>query len=401
MTIVTSDIHQLEQEDRLPKSARIQDSNGWFEVKDNPLSRVGVFPYSGRQIGAPDPDKIYMVFRPEEELSDPECLESFKLLPWIDDHEMLGSESDGLTPAESKGIHGVIGEAVKFAGGILSANIKVFSDSMAKLIESGKRELSCGYRCRYEPATGVFQGQPFDYIQREIRGNHLALVDEGRMGKQVAVLDRFAFDSLTFTLDAKEALNMENEEKTPVTLESLAAMVAAMAEQLAKVTAFMEALKPKEEEEHGSLDEDKPAEVDATSATDEDKPAEGADKCGSMDSAKEVAALKKQLAALETKLATGMDSGAVMRDIADRNDIAEKLSVLVGTFDHATMTKADVEAYGVKKLGLQCAKGQEGATLAGYLAAASKVTGTGFSLAADSATEKSSQVDGYLTGKGE
>jgi len=378
-------------------SSRVVDTNGWFEVKDNPLSRVGVFPYSGAQIGAPEPDKIYQVYRPEEELSDPECLESFKLLPWIDDHEMLGSEREGLTPAESKGIHGVIGEAVKFAGGILSANIKVFSDSMAKLIESGKRELSCGYRCRYEPQTGIFQGQPFEYVQREIRGNHLALVDEGRMGKQVAVLDH-----LIFTIDAKEALNMEPiTEKTtdaePVTLESLAAMVGAMAEQLGKVTAFMEALKPKEEAEHGSLDEEAPAEVDAASVVDaecatvdeEGKPAEG------MDSAKVIASMKKQIARLEAGLKNGMDSGAVMRDISARDELASRLSVLVGTFDHAKMTKNDVDAYGVKKLGLTCEKGQEGATLAGYLAAVNKGSASGFMLAAD-AINKSSQVDDFL-----
>jgi len=94
-------------------SARVPDINGWPEIRSNPLSKVGVFPYSGRSIpGAPEPDRAYNVLRPAEELSDPECIQSFKLLPWIDNHVMLGKEDDGLMPAEKKGVQGVIGEEV-------------------------------------------------------------------------------------------------------------------------------------------------------------------------------------------------------------------------------------------------------------------------------------------------
>src|SRR5512146_542332 len=64
-------------------SARILDQNGFFEVKRNPISKVGVFPYSGRSIGAENPDQIYRVYRPAEELGSAECIESFKLLPFV------------------------------------------------------------------------------------------------------------------------------------------------------------------------------------------------------------------------------------------------------------------------------------------------------------------------------
>src|SRR6201996_245647 len=192
-------------------SARSQDANGWIEVKDNPISKVGVFPYLGRTIDASlDPDKTYFVLRPEEELSKPECVDSFKLIPWIDEHVMLGSPESGLTPAEQKGIEGVIGESVKFdkSSGKLLANIKVFSENLDDLIGRGKRELSAGYRCRYEICSGVWNGQHYDAIQRDIRGNHLALVKEGRMGPDVAVLDH-----LNFTFDAKDAVMTPEEKK--------------------------------------------------------------------------------------------------------------------------------------------------------------------------------------------
>ena len=151
------------------ETRREWDINGWFEVKSNPLSKVGVFDYLGASIDGDgstglDPDRIYKVYRPKEELSSDECMDSFKLLPWIDDHEMLGGP---MTPAEYKGVQGVIGEEIYFDESDLTmkGNIKVFSESMKNQIEGGKTELSCGYRCKsqnWKPWSqpSVFQSTP-------------------------------------------------------------------------------------------------------------------------------------------------------------------------------------------------------------------------------------------------
>ncbi len=57
------------------QTSRIEDFNGWPEIKGNPLSKVGIFEYSGAQISPQlDPNKIYKVYRPEEELSNSECI---------------------------------------------------------------------------------------------------------------------------------------------------------------------------------------------------------------------------------------------------------------------------------------------------------------------------------------
>lgn len=334
--------------DTMDKSARVVDNNGFFEVKGNPLSKVGVFPYSGRMLGAENPDQMYYVYRPAEEIGSPECIESFKLVPLIDDHLMLG---EGATPAEKKGVHGVIGEDVYFDNDTLYGNIKVFSESLANLIESGKKELSCGYRCVYEFAKGEYNGVKYDAIQRTIRGNHLALVEEGRMGSEVAVLD-----SMVFTFDAKEIFQMNEENKEvatdaeSVTLESLAAQVAELMSVVGK-------LKPIEEKEHGvSLDEDVPAKPETPKAED----------------AEEVPAVAKD----EASKAEGMDMAevkrSVLKEIGERDSLYANLSKVVGAFDHAEMGLKDVAAYGVKKLGIECNKGSEVATVKGYLAGVSK-----------------------------
>lgn len=189
-------------------SARRTDlANGWYEVARNPLSKVGVFPYLARSINAPDketnPNRVYQVYRPEEELGDPDAVRSFRLTPWVNDHAMLGDpEIDpSLTAPEAKGVHGVIGEQTQYdpSDRTLYGNIRLWSPTLAAAVDAGKKELSCGFRCVYEFVTGNFEGQPYDAIQRKIRGNHLASVEHGRMGPSVAVMDSFSF-----ALDANE-----------------------------------------------------------------------------------------------------------------------------------------------------------------------------------------------------
>lgn len=341
--------------------AREYDGNGWFEIKANPISKAGIFPYSGRQLGltGPDADRIFNVLRPPEELGDPECVESFKLLPWIDDHVMLGPVAQEMTdralPAEKKGVQGVIGEEVFFKDGTLYANIKAFSSTLAALIQAGKRELSAGYRCIYDMTAGVWNGLRYDAIQRKIRGNHLALVSEGRMGPDVAVMDHF-----TFTFDAKE-LEMAEENKGgegggagSMTLEQVASLVGELAPQVAKLTEAFAKLSP------GAATTATP-ETDKAANGDNAAPAGGAATPAATDPA------KKDDGGEGTPAGSGMDERAFVARIAKRDALAEKISQHVGTFDHKGMTLDDVVTYGCDKLGIKADKGLQAAMLEGYL----------------------------------
>lgn len=334
-------------------SARQEDINGFITIAGNPLSKVGVFPYSGAQIGHPDADRIFNVYRPAEELADPECIESFKLLPFVDEHAMLGSEDAGGMPAERKGVHGMIGETVYFDPPYLRGNLRIVSESLKSAINHGKIELSPGYRCAYEMTPGTFEGQRYDAVQRRIRGNHLALVDEGRTGPDVSVLDR-----MTFTIDAKELAAMADQE---------------MKDQGGEVAADMdlEALKPALTEMiKGILKEMSPekeeAEVEVEDAEVEVKAEEvAADMCKDEDMKGALDAALKRIAQLEAGQA-GMDS-ALVSSIADRDALAVRLSQFVGTFDSARMTTGQVAKYGVDKLGIPCKAGAERIALDAWL----------------------------------
>lgn len=184
---------------------REYDANNWFEVLDNPLSKVGVYPYSEASITkGGDRNKMVGVFRPAEELGSQECIDSFKLMPWTDDHPatLFGDKSQGYASTEDKGVRGVIGEKVYFKDDTLYGNLKMFSEELARKIAGGKKELSCGYHCDFVKADGVYAGVPYSYVQKNMRGNHVASVSAGRMGSDVRVLD--AAERFTFALDMKD-----------------------------------------------------------------------------------------------------------------------------------------------------------------------------------------------------
>lgn len=290
-------------------------------------------------------------------------------------------------------MQGVIGERVYYEDGVMYGNIKVFSQTMDELIRNGKKELSCGYRSKYEWQSGTHNGDPYDVIQRQIRGNHLSLVDEGRMGSEVAVLD-------AFTLDSKDVIHMTEEEKQA--LAALLAMLPALQkivdaastadnEEETKDSEEEEGTKDSEETEEGTKDSEEEGTADEGdkdkegTADEDDKSNETAAALDAMD--KEIKALKRD----------GFKN--VMREVSRRDALARDLSRHVGTFDHADMTTNEVAAYGVKKLKITHAKGQELSCLSGYLQAAKAAPVTTYSGTGLDAIDSGSAISKYLTGE--
>lgn len=193
---------------------RQTDINGFIEIRDNPISQAGIYEYYGSEIDAPQPNKLYQVLRSPESLQ--KAVDKFKGVPIVNDHTMIG---DGQTPPEKKGIDGAIGDNVYFKNGTVFANIRLYTNRIKDLIANGKKELSVGYWSEYEFKKGTWNGKPFDAIQHIVGGNHLALVDEGRMGSAIAVLDRKPrFNPLTITFDAK-AIKMNEDDNDVVATE--------------------------------------------------------------------------------------------------------------------------------------------------------------------------------------
>jgi hypothetical protein len=183
------------------QSARKIDANGFLSVKGCPLSSFGIFDYSAAQIGLPgDPYRIVKVYRPESAVNDPELIASLQNMPFIVDHEMLsGFENDTTTTApEDYGVDGVLTSNVYYAKPWLRGDLMIYSRKAQKELKK-KDNLSLGYSCDFELNPGTFEGQPYEVVQTNMRGNHIALVDEGRVpGARVLDGRRLVFDHLNF-----------------------------------------------------------------------------------------------------------------------------------------------------------------------------------------------------------
>lgn len=390
-------------------SARMYDLNGWFTVENNPLSKVGVFNYLGRNIpqerAKGNGDKMFAVYRPAEELSDPDCIASFKLVPWIIDHTMLGDGTNGTVSVEEKLARGVTGEQIWFDPddefGTLKGNIKCFSELLAQQIDYGKTPLSLGYRCVYEYAPGVFNGIPYTYVQRKLRGNHMASVDDGRMGEQVAVMDGFSFTSdnaeiqnmtvkkvvakrrnlvaltrarlVAFAADAAESVE-KGEDKDG----ELAAAIAAI-ENVAPLLEAVEELKAVGDDDSLALDENGAPAGDtaqmpgdkrqgeengqALDKEDDDKDDEGGK---GMDAAEVTRIVNKAIKAALGGVGQDATEQAIV-NIAKRDKLASELSEFVGAFDASEMTVQKVAEYGVSKLQIPSLKGGEQSALMAWM----------------------------------
>lgn len=425
------------------------DHNDFWYIKDNPLSKVGVFPYLGKQISSElEPDKIYQVYRPAEELLSEATVNSFKLLPIVDDHTMLGTEP-GMMPAEEKGVHGTSGSDVYGKDGKLYGDLKIYSETLKDEIEAGKKELSMGYFCDYELTPGTFDGQHYDAVQRNIRGNHIALVEEGRMGSDVRVMDRkITMDSMKEInsmvksakrgnrqafdedVDKRELIRevmaiaakpnedfaggeQEKEETIAKKLEEMSynrsesgtanddevdkregirqimAIVreaGGSEEQIREVAGIAEKISYNDSERSGNDEEPKKDGED-----EEPKPCAG-DEDEDDDKKSEIKELKESMDAMPK---------AVFAELAKRDrlykTIQEKTGI--GTFDCSLMTEKEVARYACDKLDLGAAKGEEIAVLKGYLKAAG-TSEIGYSL--DSSVRSRGEdkaISKYLEGK--
>ena len=337
-----------------------EDENGYITIPRNPISKSGVFQYLGKNISTElDPNTVYNVWRPNEELNNPETIESFRLTPWIPEHVMLGTN---FKPAEVVGVQGVTGESVEFIGDTLYSKLKLFGEDLKKLIKAGLKELSCGFRCQWVIQSGVTpDGQQYDVIQRQIRGNHLASVESARMGSDVRVaMDRavFALDSIDFKLN-QNGEDMTPEEIAAAIAAGLKPMQTAMDEMTKKVDLFEKKSEKSEEDKKKSAEDME--EEEKKKAEDKEKDDK---KSEAMDSA--ISALQEEIKTLKS---TAMDGNAVMKAFAEKQELAAKASQIVGVFDHADLDAQGVAKYTLEKMGIACDSGLELATLKGYLAA--------------------------------
>lgn len=159
------DIGSLRPAQRLP--------DGRLRV-DGHLTRAGVFSYRNAD------GSVRREYRPDAEVFRPSSLATFADVPVTDDHppEMLTADN-----ARSHAVGFVSGEPRR-DGDHIAARIVVMDAATIAKVEAGKAELSCGYECDLDSTPGVTpDGERYDAVQTNIRGNHVAIVEVARAGR--------------------------------------------------------------------------------------------------------------------------------------------------------------------------------------------------------------------------
>lgn len=141
-------------------------------------TRAGVFTYM-----MPD-GSLRRELRPPEEVFNSDSIASLSEITITNDHPPIQLDSMNT----KKYAVGFTSDKVERMENFAKVKMTVTDiNTIRDIMDGVKQELSCGYVCDVEPAQGDWNGEPYDAIQRNIRYNHLAVVQRGRAGPEVRV----------------------------------------------------------------------------------------------------------------------------------------------------------------------------------------------------------------------
>lgn len=164
------------------KAKRFKDANGYLIINDNPIAKAGVFDYLEREIiKDSNSNKVVKVYRPFENLS--ETKDNFAKKPILYNHDWVG---DG-----KNSVDGAIGDVIIAKEPYLVADLIIYNPELINAIENDAiKELSPGYTCSFLQQKGIYDNQDYDFIQTIDNVNHLAVVENGRSGSDLRILDK-------------------------------------------------------------------------------------------------------------------------------------------------------------------------------------------------------------------
>lgn len=156
---------------------------GYF--RDRPIvTSCGIFEYHLAD------GSVRRELRLPEHVFDPQSLASYKSKPIIITHDAGTIDKNNV---EREIIGTILSEGYKDGEDVRVEIVIHDTDAMKRC---GLRELSLGYELDLDETPGTWNGEPYDAIQKNIRVNHLALVDKARAGDQ-ARLNTDGLDNLT------------------------------------------------------------------------------------------------------------------------------------------------------------------------------------------------------------
>lgn len=170
--------------DAVTLSGTRQTGEGYL-IADAKAVRTGIQLYAGSEVGKPE-IPVVRVYRSEDEVRSTDSLRSFSHAPVTVDHPAEPVTSDNWKTLAV----GEVSTAATWDGNRISLPLILKDKAAIDAVHGGKRELSAGYTCELDFTPGVTKdGQAFDAQQKNIRANHVAIVDRGRAGAECRIGD--------------------------------------------------------------------------------------------------------------------------------------------------------------------------------------------------------------------
>lgn len=273
------------------------------------ITRTGVFGYPDGRGG------VRRELRHPDDVHDRASLDSFRRVPVTNDHPDVG-----LVNARNARRYtvGMTGDSVQPDGEHVATELDVFDAETIDAMDRGKTQLSGGYTCDLEMQSGVDpMFGPYDARQRNIRGNHVAIVDTGRAGPTV----RARMDSIGMMVDAPAD---QNHLTNPIAVARSANM-ATPEETLRSVSAQLKDAEAKRDEFQAAANTEK---LRADTAEGELKIAGG-----------KIATLQAQVSAQ----AAAVETEELRKERERADGLAQKVARFDDTFKSAVRARAKLE----------------------------------------------------------
>jgi hypothetical protein len=201
-TFTTDAQHKI----RLPKVKKNIDG---FLVGEAIVTKTGVFPYLNRN------GEVLYQLRHEEDVFDKESLDSLKLIPITVEHP-IGDVVN--VDNANRLVVGATGGDVNVQRNSVICSLSIFHKDAIKTIQSGKKELSLGYRYDLIKENGEYLGQKYTHRQKNIKYNHLAVTSAGRIGPEA----RLNVDSFSnIMIQKEEDMEAEIEQRQEGLVENI------------------------------------------------------------------------------------------------------------------------------------------------------------------------------------
>lgn len=237
------------------KSRRIYTDEGYLVVSAR-IARTGVQEYRAFELGIDDGDpmRVIRIYRAPEEVFSTDAIASFENKPATDNHPQEFVDAKNWKDL-SKGF----ARNIRREDDYLVADLVITDQDTIDKIVGGKVELSNGYTADYDWTAGKTpDGEAFDGQQKNIRGNHVAIVDAARCGPACRVSDnhtqgvipmadrKVTIDGIPFELPEAAAAAVEKVVQARDAAQ--AACVKAGEDLAASMTAQAESIKAKDAE---------------------------------------------------------------------------------------------------------------------------------------------------------